>query len=172
MLTALIIVAALIVVLLVVASTRPESLAVSRSANIKAAPDKIHPLINDFHNWPQWSPWENIEPSMARSHSGAASGKGAAYAWEGKKVGAGRMEITDATPSRITIKLDFLKPFEAHNTTVYTLDGQGEGTQVTWTMSGNNNFLSKLMQVFSTMDKMVGGDFERGLANVKRVAES
>ncbi len=171
--TILLVVAGLIVVILIFAATRPDSFQVSRSTSIKAPPEKIFPLINDFHAWPQWSPWEKLEPTMARTHSGAASGKGAVYAWDGKKVGTGRMEITDATaPSRIVIKLDFLKPFEAHNTTLYTIDRKGEATNVTWTMSGNNSFMSKLMQVFMSMDKMVGKDFEAGLANMKAVAES
>ena len=164
--------AALVVLVLIIAATRPNTFEVSRSIGIKAPPEKIFPLINDFHAWPAWSPWEKLEPTMTRTHSGAATGKGAVYAWDGKKVGSGRMEITDTkAPSMIAIKLDFFKPFEAHNTTVYTMERKGDATNVNWAMSGNHNFMSKVMCLFVTMDKMVGKDFEAGLANMKAVAE-
>ena len=141
---------------------------------MKAPPEKIYPHINDFHNWPAWSPWEKLDPNMKRTHSGSAAGLGAAYEWEGnKQVGKGRMEITETIPSsKITIKLDFLKPFEAHNTAEFSLETQGDSTNVTWTMLGRLPYMFKVMSViFLDMDKMVGKDFETGLANIKGIVE-
>jgi uncharacterized protein YndB with AHSA1/START domain len=163
----------LIAAVLGLALTKPDTFRVVRSATIKAPPEKVFAVINDFHNWTSWSPWEKLDPAMKRTHSGAASGKGAIYEWEGNsKVGAGRMEILDTTaPSKIAIKLDFIKPFEGHNTAEYTLVPQGEMTNVTWAMYGPTPFISKLMQVFISFDKMIGKDFEEGLANLKAVAE-
>jgi Polyketide cyclase / dehydrase and lipid transport len=142
----------------------PFSFSVQRKTSIQAPPDKIFPLINDFHNWNSWSPWEKLDPGMTRIHSGAASGKGAVYEWDGNsKVGKGRMEITDASaPSKIAIKLDFLKPFEGHNIAEFTLEPQGDSTDVTWTMHGPSPFVSKIMQVFMSMDKLIGKDFDSG----------
>ncbi|MGH8429221.1 MAG: SRPBCC family protein, partial [Solimonas sp.] len=113
----------LVAVLFAYAATRPDSFRIERSAAIQAPPEKIYPHIDDFHRWTAWSPWEKIDPALKRSYSGAPAGKGAAYAWEGNKnVGSGRMEITESSaPSRIVIKLDFMKPFEAHNTAEFTL---------------------------------------------------
>ena len=155
------------------AATRPDAFRVERSVSIKAGPDKIFPYLDDFNRWAAWSPWEKLDPSMKRSFSGAASGKGAAYAWEGNsKVGAGRMEITDATaPTRLLIKLDFIRPFEGHNTAEYTLEPAGDTTKVTWAMFGPAPYISKLIGVFVSMDSMIGKDFEAGLANLKAAAE-
>lgn len=165
--------AILIAALLAYAATQPDTFRVQRTARVKAAPDKILPLISDFHSWNSWSPWENIDPNMKRTYSGPASGKGAVYEWEGNnKVGAGRMEVTDvASPSKVTIKLDFLKPFEGHNTAEFTLEPQGDSTSVTWAMYGPNRFIGKVMHVFINMDNMIGKQFETGLANLKTVAE-
>jgi carbon monoxide dehydrogenase subunit G len=166
-----------VAVVLIYAATRPDSFRVERTISIKAVPEKVFPLVNDFHNWTQWSPWENIDPNLKRSYyqsaSGATSGKGSAYAWEGNnKVGQGRMEITDASaPSKIIIKLDFLKPFEAHNTAEFTLAANGDSTDVTWAMYGPSPYMTKVMGVFFSMDKMVGAQFETGLANLKAIAE-
>jgi Polyketide cyclase / dehydrase and lipid transport len=170
-LAALIIV--LVLIVLVIASTKPDSFRIERSATIKASPEKIFPLINDFHQWLSWSPWEKMDPALKRTHSGAASGKGAIYEWEGnKKVGQGRMEITESTPlSKVTIKLDFLKPFEAHNTAEFTLAAQTDSTNVTWSMLGSQPFMFKVMTIFMSMDKMIGKDFEAGLSNMKGIAE-
>lgn len=164
---------AIIVIILGLALAQPNSFTVTRSITIKAAPDKIYPMISDFHNWSTWSPWEHLDPKMVRTFSGAPTGVGAVYGWEGNdQVGAGRMEITGAAaPSKIDIKLDFLKPFESHNTTVFTLEPKGDSTTVVWTMSGPSAFITKLMGVFVSMDKMVGPDFEKGLASMKAVAE-
>jgi uncharacterized protein YndB with AHSA1/START domain len=158
---------------LIYASTRPDSFRVERSASIKAPPDKIFPLISDFHQWPQWSPWEKLDPAMQRTHTGPAQGVGATYAWVGNsKVGEGRMEILSAAaPTKVDIKLDFIKPFEGHNTAVFTLTPQGDGTNVHWVMEGPAPFITKLMSVFVSMDKMIGKDFEAGLANMKSAVE-
>jgi len=168
-----IVLAVLVVAILGLAMTKPDSFSVQRKTSIQAPPDKIFPLINDFHNWNSWSPWEKLDPGMNRTHSGAQNGKGAVYEWDGNsKVGKGRMEITDASaPSKIAIKLDFLKPFEGHNIAEFTLEPQGDSTNVTWTMHGPSPFVSKIMQVFMSMDKLIGKDFDSGLANLKTVAE-
>jgi hypothetical protein len=148
-------------------------LRVQRATSIKAPADRIFPLINDFHQWRTWSPYESKDPAMKRSYDGAESGKGAVYAWDGNKnVGSGRMEILEASaPSKITIKLDFFKPFEGHNTAEFTMLPQGDVTNLTWTMVGPAVFMSKLMQVFINLDHMIGRDFEVGLANLKKLAE-
>ncbi|HSS50249.1 MAG TPA: SRPBCC family protein [Thermoanaerobaculia bacterium] len=169
----LIIVVVLIVALLALAATRPSKLRVLRKASIKAPPEKIFPLIADFHNWTSWSPWEKKDPALKRTYSGAPSGKGAVYAWEGnREVGSGRMEITDASsPSRITIQLDFIKPFEGHNVTDFTLQPEGGATTVTWDMHGPLAYVARIFGIFVNMDKMIGNDFETGLANLKAIAE-
>jgi uncharacterized protein YndB with AHSA1/START domain len=164
---------ALVLVVLVAAAMKPNTFRVQRSTTIPAPPEKVFAYINDFHRWPAWSPWEKIDPNLHRTYSGAEAGKGAAYAWEGnKKVGQGRMEITDATPpSRVAIQLDFLKPFEAHNQVAFALEPRDGGTHVTWTMDGTQPFLFKVMTLFMSIDKMVGKDFEKGLADLKKAAE-
>jgi hypothetical protein len=156
------------------AATKPDVFQVRRTVAIKAAPDKIFPLINDFKSWTAWSPYEKKDPAMQRTYGSATSGKGATYSWNGdKNVGSGSMEIVDApAPSRVTIKLDFSKPFEAHNMADFTLEpASGGGTQVSWTMTGPTPFFGKILHVFIDMDKMVGRDFEVGLANLKTIAE-
>jgi hypothetical protein len=164
---------AIIVIILGLALSQPNSFTVTRSTVIKAPADKIYPMISDFHNWSAWSPWEHLDPNMTRTFAGPSGGVGAVYGWEGNdQVGAGRMEIVNAaTPAKVDIKLDFLKPFESHNSTVFLLEPQGDGTRVVWTMSGPSAFMTKLMGVFVSMDKMVGPDFEKGLASMKAVAE-
>jgi len=168
-----IVLAVAVVLLLVYAVTRPDVFRVERALAIKAPPEKIFPLISDLKGWSAWSPYEKKDPAMKRSFGAVTAGKGAVYGWEGNKnVGKGNMEITEAVqPSKIVIKLDFLEPFEAHNTALFTLDGGGETTTVTWSMFGPANFISKLMGIFFDMDKMVGTDFEAGLANLKTIAE-
>jgi hypothetical protein len=169
----IVIVAAIVIgAILAYAATKPDTFGVQRAATIKAPPEKIIALIQDFHNWGTWSPWEKLDPNMKRTFSGPPSGKGAAYAWEGNRdAGAGRMEITDVTPSKVALKLDFIKPFEGHDNDEFTLTSQGDSTNVTWVMTGPNSYLSKLMQTFMSMDKMVGKDFEAGLSNLKAAAE-
>jgi len=163
-----------IAVVLTLAANKPDTLRVQRAAAVKAPPENVFPLINDFHQWAAWSPWEGKDPAMQRTFSGSPSGRGAVYAWDGNKnVGAGRMEILDASsPSKIIIKLDFFKPFEGHNTAEFTMLPQGDATtNITWAMHGPAPFMSKVMQVFMNMDNMIGKDFEIGLANLKRLAE-
>ncbi|NGZ85626.1 SRPBCC family protein [Duganella aceris] len=163
----------LILIVVALAAMQPDSFRVQRAIAIKAPPEKIMPLISDFHQWPQWSPWEKLDPAMNRVFSGAPKDVGAVYAWNGnKEVGAGRMEITSMTPpNQVGIKLVFLEPFESHCVTDFALDSKGESTTVTWTMSGPSNFMTKVMGLFSSMDKMIGKDFEAGLASMKAAAE-
>jgi uncharacterized protein YndB with AHSA1/START domain len=155
------------------AMSKPDAFRVQRMTKIKAPPEKIFPLINDLHSWASWSPWEKVDPAMRRTHSGAASGRGAVYEWEGNtKVGQGRMEITEASPpTKVTIKLDFLKPIEGHNVAEFTLEPEGDSTNVTWAMYGPARFITKIMQVFISMDRMIGKEFEAGLANMKDAVE-
>jgi uncharacterized protein YndB with AHSA1/START domain len=155
------------------AATRPDVFQVRRSTTIMAPPEKIFPLINDFKSWTAWSPYEKKDPAMKRTYGATAAGKGATYAWDGdKNVGSGSMEIMDApAPSRVTIKLDFKRPFEAHNVADFTLVPVEGGTNVSWSMSGPTPFFGKILHVFVDMDKMVGRDFETGLANIKTIAE-
>jgi uncharacterized protein YndB with AHSA1/START domain len=162
-----------IAIVLILAATKPDTFSVQRATTIKAPPERIFPLINDFHEWASWSPYENKDPAMKRSFGGAASGRGAVYAWQGNKnVGSGQMEIMDASaPSKIVIKLDFFTPFEGRNTAEFTMLPQGDATNVTWLMHGPAPFMSKLMQVFINLDNMIGKDFEAGLANLKRLAD-
>src|SRR5262245_58107005 len=154
------------------AATRPDTFRVQRSARILAPPEKIVAFIEDFHQWPAWSPWEKIDPTLRRTYDDAPAGKGSLYAWEGdRNVGKGRMEILEASPARVTIKLDFEKPFEAHNIAEFTLDAQPGGTDVTWAMHGASPYMAKVMQTFVSMDRMVGKSFEAGLADLKTLAE-
>jgi uncharacterized protein YndB with AHSA1/START domain len=168
-----VVVLVLIGVVLAVAASRPNEFTVERTARIAAPPERIFPNIADFRRWEAWSPWEKMDPAMRKTHSGAATGTGSVYEWEGNsKVGQGRMEITDmSAPSSATVKLDFLKPFEAHNTARFTLAPAPDGTDVTWSMFGARPFVIKLMGVFFNMDNMIGKDFERGLASLKSVSE-
>jgi uncharacterized protein YndB with AHSA1/START domain len=164
---------AVIAIILVLALTKPDTFTVQRSIVIKAPPEKIMPLIADFHNWASWSYWETLDPKMQRTFSGAPSGVGAVYGWKGNSdVGEGRMEVLSlAAPSKVTIKLDFIDPFESSNVTDFVLTPQGDTTTVTWTMNGPMLFVSKIMTVFVNMEKLIGPDFERGLARLKTVAE-
>jgi uncharacterized protein YndB with AHSA1/START domain len=165
--------AVVLVALLLYAATRPDSFRVERSTTIKAPPEKIFALINDLHQWEAWSPWEKIDPALKRTYGGAASGKGATYAWVGnKEVGAGSMEIVEtAPPSKLLLKLDFTAPFEAHNMVEFSLVREGDAMRVTQAMFGPSPFISKLMSLVFSMDKMVGAKFEEGLANLKAIAE-
>jgi hypothetical protein len=159
---------AALVLLLVSAALRPDSFRVERSALMPANQARVAALINDFHQWVRWSPWEKIDPTMQRTYSGAASGVGAGYAWSSSgKAGAGRMEILECTESRILIRIDFLKPFAASNTVEFTLLPQVDSTQVNWAMYGPSPFISKLMGMVFNMDKMIGKDFAAGLVNMQ-----
>lgn len=164
---------ALLAALLVFAATRPDAFRVQRSATIAAPPGRIYPLIDDFHQWQAWSPWEKKDPTMERAFRGAPSGPGAVYAWAGdSNIGAGSMTITEATPpSRLVLSLEFVRPFEAQNVVEFTLQPSGDVTTVTWTMDGTNTFVGKLMSLFLDMDQMVGGEFATGLATLKAITE-
>jgi len=170
--TALIVVVLLIAGVLIFAATKPDVFRVTRSASIKAPPEKIQAQLADFHGWQAWSPWEKMDPAMKRTFGGAPKGKGATYAWEGNgKVGEGRMEITEAAADRVALDLDFVKPFEAHNKVVFALNPKGDTTDVTWSMVGPVPYFAKIMHVFVDMDGMVGSQFETGLANLRAVTE-
>ncbi|MDB5562084.1 MAG: polyketide cyclase [Hyphomicrobiales bacterium] len=171
--TIIIIIALLIAAVLIYAAARPAAFRMERSATINAPAEKIFPFINDFHKWAAWSPWEKLDPALQRSYAGPDSGRGAVYEYEGNnKVGAGRMEITDSTPaSRVLTTLDFIRPMQAHNFAEFTLVPQGSATVVTWAMYGRSPYIAKLMTIFVSMDKLVGKQFDEGLANLKAVAE-
>ncbi|MDB5803050.1 MAG: polyketide cyclase / dehydrase and lipid transport family protein [Betaproteobacteria bacterium] len=166
-----------VVVVLVIAMQKPDTFSVQRAILIKAPPEKIFPYINDLKAWTTWSPYEKKDPAMQRTLSAVTAGKGAVYEWNGNKnVGQGRMEILDApAPSKVVIKLDFLKPFEGHNTAEFTLVPQGDAsqptTQVTWLMHGPAPLMNKVMSTVMNLDKMIGDDFADGLANLKALAE-
>ena len=163
-----------VVGLLGYAASRPSAFTITRSTKINAPPEKIFPHVNDFRNWSAWSPWEKLDPQLRRTHSGQPAGKGAVYEWEGnKKVGQGRMDIVDSTPpTRVEIRLEFIKPWKAVNTTTLLLSPQGHATDVTWSTNGTNPLMMKVMGVFMNMDELVGKDFEKGLAELKRISES
>ena len=166
-------IAVLIAGILGFAATKPDTFSVQRAASIKAPPDKVFALINDFKRWDSWSPWEKKDPAMKRTWGAVTSGKGALYAWDGNSdVGKGSMEIAESiAPSKVALKLDFEKPFEGHNIVTFTLEPRGDATNVTWVMQGPAPYITKVIQVFCDMDSMVGKDFEAGLAKMKSVAE-
>lgn len=164
---------ALIAGLLLYATSRPDSFRVERKISISAPPETIAAAISNFRNWRTWSPYENRDTSLQRQYSGAENGVGAVYAWQGNsQVGSGRMEILSATPQEIRIQLDFFKPFTAHNTAIFRFTPQGSNTEVSWAMEGPLPYFAKIMHLFFNMDKMVGGDFEVGLSNLKQISES
>ena len=150
-----------------------DTFSIERSTTIDAPAAGIFDRLVDFHRWGEWSPWEDIDPDMTRTFSGAESGVGAVYEWSGdRKAGAGRMEVLEAdAPSTTAIDLQFLKPFKAHNQIRFTLTEDGGSTAVTWTMTGPKTFMTKVMGIFKSMDAMVGPDFEKGLAQLKAAAE-
>jgi uncharacterized protein YndB with AHSA1/START domain len=146
---------------------------VTRSATIAAPPARIYEQLVDFHNWTNWSPWEDLDPDLKRTYSGSESGKGAAYAWSGnRKAGQGQMEITEATePSTVKVDVIFEKPFKARNDTEFTIRPEGTGSHVTWTMTGKKTLMTKVMGIVKSMDNMIGPDFDKGLARLKATTE-
>lgn len=164
---------ALICALLAFAAARPDTFRVKRSANIAAPAHVIFPLINDFSEWQTWSPYEKMDLKMTRRFSEPSQGKGAVYEWSGnRKAGEGRMEIAHTSPpSTVVIRLDLTKPFETENIVEFTLQPFGNETMTTWSVRGSSPYLAKLMQLFVSTDRMVGKNFERGLANLKAIAE-
>jgi uncharacterized protein YndB with AHSA1/START domain len=171
--TVLYIILVLILALSAYAAIQPKTFRLERSTTIKAPPEKVFALVNDFRQWGEWSPWDKMDPNMTRNYGGSPSGVGSTYGWVGnKKVGEGSMEIVGSNPGKaVSLKLDFLKPFEAHNMTDFTFTPEGDGTRVNWAMHGPLGFAQRLMHIFFNMEKMVGPDFERGLASMKQVAE-
>ena len=171
--TILLILAILVAIAVLLGLTKPKTFQVKRSLAISAPAGRIFPLIDDFHAWTRWSPWENIDAYLARTYSGSDCGRGAAYAWQGKKSGAGSMLITDSRePDLIVIKLDFTKPMVAHNTTEFRLIEVAGATEVEWVMYGPMPFMHRVMSVVFNMDKLVGGQFSQGLAKMKAVVEA
>jgi uncharacterized protein YndB with AHSA1/START domain len=170
----LIVLVLIIIVFVIVVATRPANFRVTRSNNIAAPAEVVFAQVNDFHKWDAWSPWAKLDPAMKQTHEGAPAGTGAIYSWAGnKEVGEGRMTITESRPNElIRIKLEFLKPFAAVNATEFTFTPGGNQTAITWSMTGTNNFMAKAFCMFMNMDKMVGGDFEKGLAQMKSIAEA
>lgn len=171
--TVLIILALVVIGLVVFVARQPEDFRIARSATIAAAPSAVFPEVDDFHRWDDWSPWARIDPAMKQTYSGPPSGKGSGYQWDGNsKAGAGAMTIVESKPPhRIVIQLEFLRPFKATNTAEFTFEPKGPGTEVTWAMTGKKNFFFKAMHLVMNMDKMVGPDFEKGLAQLKAIAE-
>jgi hypothetical protein len=158
--------------ILLYAATRPDSFRVQRVVLVNAPPDKIFPLINDIKAWTVWSPYEKKDPAMKRTYGAVTAGKGATYAWEGdKNVGQGSIEMIESGPRKIVIKLDFLKPFEAHNMGEFLLEPKGDSTSVTWATYGPSPYMSKVIGTFINIDDMIGRDFEKGLADLKAAAE-
>jgi hypothetical protein len=149
------------------------SFEISRSTTIAAEPATVHGKINDFHEWTAWSPWEDVDPNLQRIYTGPDEGVGAHYAWQGnRQAGQGSMEIETSTPEAIGIRLSFLKPWKATNDVVFTLTPSGSGTDVTWKMTGEHAGLGKVFSKVLSMDKMLGKDFEKGLARLKAVSET
>lgn len=146
---------------------------VERSATIDAPPVRIYDQIVNFRNWTNWSPWEDLDPELERTYSGAESGTGAVYRWSGnRKAGQGRMEITEATaPARVRIALTFEKPWKARNDILFTIQADGSGSRITWSMTGTKTFMTKVMGIFKSMDQFIGPDFEKGLARLKAATE-
>jgi uncharacterized protein YndB with AHSA1/START domain len=156
------------------AASQPDSFQLERSITVKAPPEKVFALVNDFQQWGKWSPWDKKDPAMKRTMGPASQGVGATYSWEGNKdVGTGRMEIKESVPSsKVSIQLNFLKPFEAQNISEFLITPKDNQTEVRWAMRGPQPFIAKLMGVFFSMEKMVGPDFEQGLAAMKVAAEA
>jgi uncharacterized protein YndB with AHSA1/START domain len=171
--TVIAVIGAVIAAFLIYAGTRPNTFRYQRTVRVNAPPEKIFPLINDYKNWVQWSPYEHRDPALKRTFSGPSAGPGAVYAWKGNKnVGSGRMEIVDtAPPNKVTIKLDFFAPFKANNVAEFTLESKGDATEVTWAMHGPVPYVGKVINMIMNCDEMVGNDFATGLASMKLVAE-
>ena len=170
----LIAVAVIVVVFVVVVAMQPSEFRVARSTTISAPPPAVFAQVNDFHKWEAWNPWGKIDPAMKQTYEGARAGPGAIYTWVGNKnVGEGRMTLTESRPSDlIRIKLEFFKPFAGTNIAEFTFKPAGNQTAVTWSMTGKNNFMAKAIHLFMNMDKMIGGQFEKGLAQIKSLAEA
>jgi hypothetical protein len=163
----------IIAILFAVVAMQPSDFRIARSATIPAPAPKVFAQVNDFHNWDAWSPWAKLDPAAKNTYEGAPAGTGAIFKWSGnKQVGEGQMTMTESRPSDlIRIKLEFLRPFKATNAAEFTFKPDGSGTLVTWSMSGNRNFMLKAFGLLMNMDKMIGGEFEKGLASMRAVVE-
>jgi uncharacterized protein YndB with AHSA1/START domain len=172
--TILIVIVVLVVGFAGIVAMQPDAFSVHRSATIAAPPAEVFALVNDFHKWDAWSPWAKLDPAMKQAFEGPPAGVGAIYTWSGnKEAGEGRMTIVESQPNEhVRIKLDFTRPFASTNTTDFTFKPDGTGVAVDWTMSGQHNFITKALCLFMSMDKMVGPDFEKGLAQMKSIAEA
>jgi hypothetical protein len=170
----LIAVAVIVVVLIVVVATRPSDFRVTRTARVNAPAGVVFDNVNDLHKWEAWSPWAKVDPNAKSTYSGSPAGPGASMHWSGNnKVGEGRMTIADTRPNDVIhIKLEFLRPFKATNMAEFTFKPEGDQTVVTWTMSGKNNFMGKAFHLFVDCDKMVGKDFEKGLASLNSMTQT
>lgn len=164
----------IVVVLLVVVATRPSEFRVARTTTIAAPAPAVFAQVNDFHKWEAWNPWAKLDPAMKQAYEGAPAGIGAMYTWAGNhEVGEGRMTLTESRPSDlIRVRLEFVKPFKATNVAEFTFRPEGDRTAVTWSMTGRNNFMAKALHLVMNMDRMVGGQFEKGLAQMKAVVEA
>ena len=164
----------IVVVFVIIVAMRPADFSITRSATIAAPATDVFAQVNDFHKWDSWSPWAKLDPTMKQTYEGPPAGTGAIYSWNGNgKVGEGRMTLTESRPSDlIRIKLEFMRPFKATNTTEFTFKPTGNQTLVTWSMSGHNNFVFKAFGLFMNMDKMLGGEFDKGLTQMKSVVET
>ena len=169
----LLVIVGLLAALACVIAVQPPEYQVTRSATIQAPANVVFDQINDFHKWEAWSPWGKLDPAMKTTYTGPAAGTGASYAWVGNKdVGEGRMTILESRPTEfVRIRLEFIAPFASVANTEFSVKPEGNSVAVTWMMSGEKNFLSKAMGLVQSMDKMIGPDFERGLAQLKSVAE-
>lgn len=166
-------IAAALGVILLVASRKPKEFTITRSILVHAARTETFPWVNELRRWEQWSPWVKMDPSMKKGYEGPAAGEGAASTWDSKKVGAGRMTIVKSeTPSLLQMQLNFERPMKSTNQAQFTFQSEGQGTRVTWSMHCNANLISRVMCVFMDMDKMVGADFEKGLHDIKSLAEA
>jgi hypothetical protein len=174
LLGAIVVIVLVVVIFCVVVAMQPSHYHIERSATMNAPASVVFNQVNDFHKWDAWSPWAKLDANMKTSYEGAPAGPGAMYSWTGNnQVGQGRMTITDSKPAEmVKIKLEFIKPFAATNATNFMFNSQGNQTAVKWTMDGDNTFMGKAFGLFMNMDKTVGGDFERGLAQMKAVAEA
>ena len=166
-------IAAVVALFAGVVAMQPAHFRVARTATIVAPTSTVFAQVNDFHNWESWNPWGKLDPAIKQTYEGAPAGAGAVYSWAGNgNVGAGRMTITESRPSDlIRIKLEFLRPFAATNAAEFTFVPEGNNTALTWSMTGKSSFVTKAFHLFMSMDKMIGGQFEKGLADIKTIAE-
>jgi uncharacterized protein YndB with AHSA1/START domain len=173
LITILLVIGVAIAVVLIYAAFKPKTFLLERRTTISAPPDRVFGLINDLKTFNSWNPFAKQDPAQTIHYEAITEGRGAAYRWEGAKSGVGRMQVSESAPSaRVTMSLDFTKPMEAHNKVVFSLTPQGAGTEVTWAMSGAMPYLHRLMTTFFSMEKMVGGEFDKGLASLKTIAEA